>query len=59
MASDSLRPHTRELLLAKFEALNDVDAFFLIQGREFLQETFQEKFPERVKPTETGACWRG
>ena len=56
MPSSSLRPNTRELLLAKFEALldecdlvansaaygealNDVEVFFLIKGRKFLQET--------------------
>jgi len=38
------------------EALNDVEAFFLIQGRKFLQETFQEKFQEHIKRTETTAA---
>ena len=72
MPSSSLRPNTRELLLAKFEALldeydlvansaaygealNDVEAFFLIQGRKFLQETFQERFQEHVQRTEATA----
>jgi len=39
------------------ETLNDLEEFFLIQGRKFLQETFQEKLQERVDRAEaTGAA---
>jgi len=37
------------------ETLNDLEDFFLIQGRKFLQETFQEKLQERIKHAETTA----
>jgi len=37
------------------ETLDDLEEFFLIQGRKFLQETFQEKLQERVDRTETTA----
>jgi hypothetical protein len=35
------------------ETLNDMEEFFLIQGRKFLQETFQTKLQERIERTET------
>ena len=37
------------------ETLNDMEEFFLIQGRQFLKETFQEKLQERVARSETTA----
>ena len=37
------------------ETLNDMEEFFLIQGRKFLQETFQEKLQERIERVETTA----
>ena len=37
------------------ETLNDMEEFFLIQGRKFLQETFQEKLQERVNRAEATA----
>jgi len=38
------------------ETLNDMEEFFLIQGRKFLQDTFQAKLQERVDRTETTAA---
>ena len=38
------------------ETLNDREEFFLIQGRKFLQETFQEKLQERIERVETTAA---
>jgi hypothetical protein len=35
------------------ETLNDMEEFFLIKGRKFLQDTFQEKLQERIDRTET------
>jgi hypothetical protein len=37
------------------ETLDDMDEFFLTKGRQFLQETFQEKLQERIKRAETTA----
>jgi hypothetical protein len=34
------------------ETLDDLDEFFLIKGRKFLQETFQEKLQERIERVE-------
>jgi hypothetical protein len=34
------------------QTLDDMDEFFLIQGRQFLQETFEAKLQERIKRTE-------
>ena len=60
-------PSRRELLHAKLDALLDecdlipsnpqtldnMETFFLDKGRQFLQETFQEKLQERVQQVET------
>jgi hypothetical protein len=35
------------------KTLDDLENFFLIQGRTFLREVFQEKLQERVEQTET------
>ena len=35
------------------ETFDDMESFFLTQGRQFLQETFQEKLQERIEHTET------
>jgi hypothetical protein len=37
------------------QTFDDLENFFLIQGRQFLQEAFQEKLQERVKQAETTA----
>jgi hypothetical protein len=37
------------------ETLDDMDEFFLTKGRQFLQETFQEKLQERIERAETSA----
>jgi hypothetical protein len=34
------------------QTLDDMDEFFLIKGRKFLQETFQAKLQERIERTE-------
>jgi hypothetical protein len=34
------------------ETLDDLEMFFLIKGRKFLQDTFQEKLQERIERTE-------
>jgi hypothetical protein len=35
--------------------LDDTEEFFLTKGRQFLQETFQEKVQERIRRTEADA----
>jgi hypothetical protein len=35
------------------KTLDDLETFFLIQGRTFLREVFQEKLQERIEQTET------
>ena len=69
MQPDSRHFSRRELLHAKLDALldecdlipsnpktfADMENFFLIKGRQFLQETFQEKLQERVQHTQTTA----
>ena len=37
------------------QTLNDMEEFFLLKGRKFLQETFQEKLQERVEQIEATA----
>jgi hypothetical protein len=37
------------------QTLDDMDEFFLIKGRAFLQETFQAKLQERIDRTEAAA----
>ena len=37
------------------QTFDDMENFFLVKGRQFLQETFQEKLQERVKHAETTA----
>jgi hypothetical protein len=37
------------------QPLDDMDEFFLIKGRKFLQETFEAKLQERIERTETAA----
>ena len=37
------------------QTLDDMDEFFLIKGRKFLQETFEAKLQERIDRTEAAA----
>ena len=37
------------------ETFDDLENFFLIKGRKFLQETFQEQLQHRVESVETTA----
>ena len=38
---------------APLHALDDLETFFLLQGRAFLREVFQERFQEYIEQTET------
>lgn len=35
------------------KTFDDLETFFLLQGRTFLREVFQEKLQERIEQTET------